>query len=109
MTDQPAKPMMLPAAPGLCSVCATKHDPMHHGMIAIYELIDPRDNCPRYVGQSVHPERRFSQHIESRDYSNLDKRMWIEEVLRQGCEPQLRIVKWVHPLDADNEENSITH
>jgi hypothetical protein len=36
------------------------------GWTAVYTLADPRDvRCPRYVGQTRDPRRRFAQHVRA--------------------------------------------
>jgi hypothetical protein len=60
----------------------------------IYVLVDPRYLCwdrrwARYVGKSIHPIRRYTEHSGGRLYST---RFWIEELRSQGWRPDMRIV-----------------
>lgn len=72
--------------------------------ISIYHLIDPRDKCPKYIGQSGSPRRRFVQHLRGKFDGNPGKTRWISELRAIGLEPELRIVEICGPLEADAAE-----
>jgi predicted GIY-YIG superfamily endonuclease len=55
------------------------------GEIAIYVLIDPRDNTVRYVGKSNDPERRLAEHASS-------SMPWAVELRSLGLSMVMRIV-----------------
>lgn len=57
---------------------------------AVYYLTDPRNGQPRYVGSSVDPERRLSQHISQTHNNRV--REWIDELESEGLMPQIQIV-----------------
>lgn len=60
----------------------------------IYSLLDPRiDKKIVYVGQSIHPYKRYEQHFV--DYTNHEKGKWIDELSKLGLEPVLRIERVV--------------
>lgn len=59
-------------------------------MIYIYALIDPRTRGVRYVGQSVDPERRYTQHVTATE--DTPKGVWIRELRSLGLEPDLIIL-----------------
>lgn len=61
----------------------------------IYRLIDPRDNSTRYVGLSSNVLRRYAAHILGNNLSlkNDARRVWIEDLNRQGLMPMLDILE----------------
>lgn len=59
----------------------------------IYQLIDPRDQVPRYVGFTSDLRRRLRQHRSGTaigDQRNAQKQAWIQELQRQGLEPVIQ-------------------
>jgi hypothetical protein len=56
-------------------------------LIYFYKLVDPRDNLPFYVGQTVDPERRLKDYLNERPQHSraLDKR--IDELRQAGLQP----------------------
>ncbi|WP_319380550.1 GIY-YIG nuclease family protein [Thiomicrorhabdus sp.] len=67
-------------------------------MTAIYVLVDPRTNAPKYVGKSNNPPARFAQHFERKfvDHERLiPKEVWIKELFSEGLFPKMVIVKEV--------------
>lgn len=64
---------------------------------AIYSLSDPRDiRCIRYVGQTAHPRRRFSQHLNAARLWLPDERPWWIK------SPTLRpLYEWIRELYRD--------
>lgn len=63
----------------------------------IYALIDPRTKQIRYVGKSDNPHGRLVEHL--REKGALDKNQWLYNLLREGQQPELRILEEVplHP------------
>lgn len=57
----------------------------------VYELIDPRTNEIRYIGQTVNPELRVSQH--KNDHSGRCYRLWLNELLSEGYEPIIKLIE----------------
>lgn len=65
--------------------------------VFIYVLIDPRDNAPRYVGASIDPLRRATQHVtfashRGRHGVNRSVDGWVSELRSQGMWPRIQIV-----------------
>jgi hypothetical protein len=71
----------------------------HH----IYELFDPRTNEIKYVGRtSGDLEVRRKQHIaESTNAtaSNVGKQAWMQQLLAEGIEPQIRLLETINNID----------
>lgn len=62
--------------------------------VAVYYLLDPRDNAIRYVGIAKDPERRFLGHCA--EISSTHKVNWIHEVFRAtGTLPEMVVKCWV--------------
>ena len=64
----------------------------------IYFLVDPRDDKPYYVGQSVEPKNRFADHlreVKTAPVKYHPKNLWIKELLLLELKPKLRIVETV--------------
>jgi hypothetical protein len=76
----------------------------------IYVLIDPRTGDIRYVGRTVRPKRRLSQHLAMRDRDQAPRAVWIRSLVRQGYLPLLEVVQAV-PVDfcAEAEAYWIDH
>ena len=86
------------------------------GATAIYTLSDPRDaRCPRYVGQTRDPKRRFAQHVQTARFDLPDAEApwwvrsskhrplyaWMRELHRDGGRlPFMWVEQWVE-LGAD--------
>jgi predicted GIY-YIG superfamily endonuclease len=58
----------------------------------IYQLIDPRDNLPHYVGITDHPERRFSEHVSGR-FQSASHHTWMKELRIAQLEPIMQIIE----------------
>lgn len=58
----------------------------------IYALVDPRDNCVRYVGLSVDAQQRYKAHLSCVDASRRE-RQWILELRQAGLEPILQVLE----------------
>jgi hypothetical protein len=80
------------------------------GGTAIYTLADPRDvRCPRYVGQTRAPRRRFVQHVRTarlefpdeppwwvRSPKHRPLYEWIRELYADECRlPFMWVIEWV--------------
>lgn len=74
---------------------------MRNRVVFIYALTDPAGNI-RYIGQSVHPEIRYIQHVKESAATN--KAEWISELLRVGAEPILVILEKTDKKNADYKE-----
>lgn len=64
-----------------------------------YELIDPRDNLPFYVGITNKPKLRLRQHLMI-DPSNYYKTDRIQNILEDGLKPLMRVI-------FEEEENAV--
>lgn len=67
----------------------------------IYGLVDPRTRGVRYVGQTVSPEQRYSQHVSSTE--NTPKGVWIQELRSVGLKPDFII------LDTTESEDQVNY
>lgn len=71
----------------------------HH----IYELFDPRTNEIKYVGRTGGDlETRRKQHIAeiaNTTASNIGKQTWIQQLLAEGVEPQIRLLETINNID----------
>ena len=62
----------------------------------IYALIDPITNNIKYIGKSNSPETRIRVHIHNAKFnkvSNVHLCRWINLLLNQGLEPELKIIE----------------
>jgi hypothetical protein len=61
--------------------------------VCIYGLADPRTNEVRYVGASVDPWRRRSEHLaDARSGGMSAKCVWLNALLTEGLDPQLLLL-----------------
>lgn len=60
---------------------------------AIYALVCPLSDTVRYVGKSIHPEKRYYQHLW--DKSKSHKTNWIKSLAESGLTPKLLILEEV--------------
>jgi len=67
-------------------------------MIFIYGLVDPRTSLIRYIGKSVRPEGRLTDHCN--DQSVTWRTNWIRDLKSHGLKPELTILHEL-PDDAD--------
>jgi hypothetical protein len=74
--------------------------PQEHRSTFIYALVDPRNQTMRYIGKSVRPKTRFSEHL-SQSSLKVDtyKNHWIKSLLRLGLKPELEIIDEVDYRD----------
>lgn len=69
-------------------------------VIYIYGLLCPLAQQIRYIGKSDDPDRRYKAHIGSARKPRCHKTNWLAKLMRQGLEPELRILREV-PDGAD--------
>jgi len=55
----------------------------------IYQLVDPRDNLPRYVGITQSMKARYDQHVAG-ELSNLQKNAWVQDLRRVNLLPLMK-------------------
>lgn len=68
--------------------------------VYIYELRDPRDGRTYYVGKSVQPRYRYTQHLHDADKRpDTPKGKWIKRLAGERAGPELHIVKKVTDED----------
>lgn len=78
--------------------------------VAIYVLVDPRDDTVRYVGQTRDPHRRAEQHRKNENRkSNKELWAWKAELKAQGLAPKLEVVDWVKTLRWEEAETYWIH
>lgn len=70
----------------------------------IYGLEDPRSGDMFYVGKSICPKRRLSEHL--RDRGNSDKVRYIDEMSQQGVSPSLVILQEISDKGWQEAERS---
>lgn len=69
--------------------------------VAIYALIDPRDDTIRYVGRSARPATRLSQHLRT---GSRAVRGWVSELRTLGLAPRQEILEYVSTENAHSSE-----
>lgn len=55
--------------------------------VLVYGLVDPRNNAIRYVGKTIHPQQRMSNHMN--EISNCHRSHWLQELKRLGLTPTM--------------------
>jgi hypothetical protein len=76
--------------------------------ISIYALMH---DGTAYIGQSIDPEWRYTQHMDEARramppiMSLSPKLYWLVDLIRQGIEPELRILEVVPKSEANEAEN----
>ena len=75
-----------------------------HKHTYIYGLIDPEELILRYVGQTVNPMARLSQHLGDNNWIGSDKHDWINSLLEKGIRPFIIIFERVKIEDAPRIE-----
>jgi len=66
-------------------------------MIYIYALIDPFSKEIRYIGKSIRPKERLTNHCN--DHSTTWRTNWIQSVLKKGSRPVLLILESLNNND----------
>lgn len=62
----------------------------------IYELIDPRDNLPKYIGKTIDLNKRFKGHIfEAKRGDKGLKNIWIRKLLKLNLLPIIKKIDLV--------------
>lgn len=66
---------------------------MMPGKFIVYALTDPRDGCPRYVGQTIHGMLRYRSHLKNlpNDASH-HKKAWVQTLQAQGLNPGFEVL-----------------
>jgi hypothetical protein len=89
-TPTPAGGAAPPPQPPSPSASAERTSPP---IVYVYGLVDPRTNQVRYVGASIDPWRRRSEHLsEARSASQSAKALWLRDLLATGGQPQVLIL-----------------
>lgn len=70
-------------------------------IFSIYQLVDPRDNLPHYVGYTFSLERRLEQHLAGDSSHNVKKDAWLKELLSLGLDPLIQEIEVVRGTPAD--------
>jgi len=73
----------------------------------IYQLVDPRDNLPHYIGSTRNVDRRLYEHIRGDGSGNALKDAWIDELNSCGLEPILQEIEIVEGTLQDAVEREI--
>jgi predicted GIY-YIG superfamily endonuclease len=73
-----------------------------HIPYSVYTLSDPRDNTVRYVGISKNVPSRYLQHCRCEGL-NLEKNLWVQELIRLSILPTLTIIDTATGLKAARE------
>jgi hypothetical protein len=69
----------------------------------IYELVDPRNRCTRYIGKTTQTlEQRHSQHVRKNKSPGV--RAWVLELKACGMKPAILVVATVPVKELDAEE-----
>ncbi len=55
-------------------------------------MIDPRTNLIRYIGKTVNPKDRYTNHINQRLVNDAPKDRWIRKLVKQDLKPILKIL-----------------
>ncbi len=61
-------------------------------MVSIYVLKDPDSKEIRYVGKTIDPKRRLSQHIKDSQRRTAHVQCWILSLLSQGKNPVIEVI-----------------
>lgn len=59
--------------------------------VYIYALVDPRTNAIRYIGKSVRPRQRRSNHLQERPTCHRTR--WLASLRREGLQPVMLILQ----------------
>jgi len=76
----------------------------------LYELLDPRDNLPRYVGITKNLKNRYNNHIIGEINRKCPKSSWIKSLKKLNLLPIMRVISIVHKDDIEQIEiDTIKH
>jgi hypothetical protein len=70
-----------------------RNDPLDWKRTYIYGLCDPESGAVRYIGKSVRPFERYTNHLNER--SHCHRTHWIQSLLARGLKPALTILEEV--------------
>ena len=88
------------------SIPPAKGEPKHkQDAYMVYTLIDPRDQRVHYVGISVDVERRYREHVTCSGL-NLQKNLWVLDLMQHHLQPSLTIIETVQGSDAAHERET---
>ena len=80
------------------------------GRVVVYALADPVDGHVRYVGQTINPAYRFSEHLRMPVKEGLQKNNWIKALQEKGMNPVFVFLDTAEVAEAKNvEADWITH
>jgi hypothetical protein len=72
------------------------------GKCYIYELVDPRDKQTKYIGQTLHPCKRLTEHKYYRKYKiNTKLISWIKKLYSINLEPIMYVIDKVEDKERD--------
>jgi hypothetical protein len=74
---------------------------------SIYQLVDPRDGLPYYVGRTGRLTQRFLEHLIGDASDNLSKDAWIQELRVLGLRPLLQEVELVIGTTQDAQQREL--
>lgn len=77
-------------------------DPYYNSSNAdyLYLLIEPEENCIRYVGACVKPFQRYSAHVSGSDSSSgVPSRRWIASLKNRGQLPRIYVASRIDRQD----------
>lgn len=69
----------------------------------IYGLVDPTDNIVKYVGSTINPLARWSEHCNEIPYNT--KGDWIKKLRKKGKRPYMVLFKFVYISKSKRMEN----
>ena len=75
-----------------------------HKYTYIYGLVDPEDLILKYIGQSVNPIARLSQHFGDNNWIPSGKHDWMNNLLHKKVRPYIIILERVRIQDAPERE-----
>lgn len=70
----------------------------------LYELVDPRDNLPKYIGITKNPQKRYYNHILTELNRKTPKSAWVKKLKKLNLLPIMKIITIVHKDDINKLE-----
>ncbi len=58
----------------------------------LYAIVDPQNDSVIYIGQTLHPEQRYMEHLRGK----LEVDRWMRDMISQGIKPEMRIISKHH-------------